>query len=69
VQAQIARLYAFATDLTAQFPAPLADLLRAWVAAHRREDITTSLHQFEAAVRADRHDQQARWTDACHVPN
>ena len=37
-----------------QFPVPLADLLRSWVASHRNEDITAGLNRFEAAIQADR---------------
>lgn len=61
VQAQLARLHALSIDQAAQFPAPLADLLRSWVTTHQKEDITASLNRFEAAVQADRLDQQARW--------
>lgn len=56
VQARLVRLHALAADLPSQFPAPLADLLRSWVATHRHEDITASLNQYEAAVQADRQD-------------
>lgn len=59
VQAQLAGLGALGTDTAAQFPAPLADLLRSWVTTRRHEDITASLNLFEAAVRADRLDLQA----------
>jgi len=59
VQAQIARLPAFAMDRISRFPAPLTDLLRSWVTTRRRKDITASLSQLEAAVHADRLDQQA----------
>jgi hypothetical protein len=52
VQAQLARLDALGADMAAHFPAPLADLLRSWVAAHRHEDIAASLDRLEAAVRA-----------------
>ncbi len=58
VQAQLARLDALGTDLAAQFPAPLADILRSWVATDQHEDIAASLDRFEAAVQADRLDQQ-----------
>ncbi len=54
VQAQLARLDALGTDHAAQFPAPLPDLLRSWVATHRHEDIAASLNQLEAAAQADR---------------
>lgn len=59
VQAELAGLAALGTDMPAQFPAPLPDLLRTWVTARRREDITASLNQFEAAIQADRLDQRA----------
>jgi len=50
-----------AVDLPAQYPAPLADLLRSWADTHRHEDITASLDQLEAAIRADRLDQRGYW--------
>ena len=59
VQEQLARMKTLTADLPSQFPAPLADLLRSWVAAHRHEDITASLGQFESAILADRLAQQA----------
>lgn len=52
VQAQLARLDALGADMAAQHLAPLADLLRSWVAVHRHEDIAASLNLFEAAVQA-----------------
>jgi hypothetical protein len=57
VQAQLARLHALAIDRAAQFPAPLADLLRYWVATNGQEGITASLNRFESAIQADRLDQ------------
>jgi hypothetical protein len=50
-----------AVDLAAQFPAPLAELLRSWVGDHRHEDITTGLDQLEAAIRADQLDRRDYW--------
>jgi hypothetical protein len=58
VLAQLGRMNGVAVDLAAQFPAPLADLLRSLTDACRHEDITTSLAQLEAAIRADQLDQQ-----------
>jgi hypothetical protein len=58
---QLARMDGLAVDFAAQFPAPLADLLRSWTDDHRHEDITTSLDQLEAAIRADQLDQRDYW--------
>jgi hypothetical protein len=58
VQEQLAGMKALTADLPSQFPAPLADLLRSWVAAHRHEDIAASLDQLEAAILAGRLAQQ-----------
>jgi hypothetical protein len=54
VQEQLNRLHALAADRPAQFPAPLPELLRTWVATHRHEDITASLNRFQAAAKSDR---------------
>jgi hypothetical protein len=54
VKAQLSRMGALAIDRIAQFPAPLTDLLRTWVATNRHEDISASLNQFRAAVQYDR---------------
>ena len=59
VQAQLARLDALSIDRASQFPGPLTELLRSWVALHRREDIAAGLNRFEAAFQADR---QEAWT-------
>jgi hypothetical protein len=69
VQAQLARLDALGADMAAQYPAPLADLLRSWVSTHQDEDITASLNLFEAAVRAGRLGQQADRGDAQRGPD
>ncbi|HET9896990.1 MAG TPA: hypothetical protein VFQ44_18810 [Streptosporangiaceae bacterium] len=61
VAAQLASTDVLAVEMVSEFPAPLAELLRAWVATHRNEDIRSSLSQFEAAVRADRLEAQAGW--------
>ncbi len=61
VLAQLARMDGLAVDLAAEFPAPLAGLLRSWTDDHRHEDITTSLDQLEAAIRADQLDQRDYW--------
>jgi len=57
VQAQLVRLDGLYADRAAQFPAPLADVLRSWVAGYRHEDITASLNQFETVIMAGRFDQ------------
>jgi hypothetical protein len=54
VQAQLARLHALSIDRDSQFPVPLPELLRSWVASRRREDIGAGLNGFEAAFQADR---------------
>jgi hypothetical protein len=54
VRSQLASLHELVADRAAQFPAPLADLLRSWLATHRHKDITASLEQFKAAIQADR---------------
>ena len=61
VLAQLGCMDGLAVELAAQFPAPLAGLLRSWTDDHRHEDITTSLDQLEAAIRADQLDQQDYW--------
>jgi hypothetical protein len=61
VQAQLARQDDISAERAAQFPAPPADLLRAWVAARRHQDIIASLHQVDAAIRADQLEQQECW--------
>jgi hypothetical protein len=58
---QLRRMDGLAVDLPAQYPAPLADLLRSWADAHRHEDITASLGQLEAAIRADQLDHRDYW--------
>lgn len=54
VQAQLARMDALTIDRAAQFPAPLPELLRTWVATHRHEDIIASLNLFQAAIQSGR---------------
>jgi DNA gyrase/topoisomerase IV, subunit A len=49
-----------AADVTAAFPAPLAELLRSWVSRHRGEDITASLAELDKAIRHDRQREQPR---------
>ncbi len=61
VVAQLADMDGLAVDMASEFTAPLAELLREWVITHRGEDISVSLGEFEAAVRADRlHDRAKR---------
>ena len=61
VLAQLSRMDGLAVGLAAQFPAPLGGLLRSWTNACRHEDITASLDQLEAAIRADQLNQQDYW--------
>jgi hypothetical protein len=42
------------SETPAQYPAPLATVLRAWVHRHGHQDITDSLTRFENAIRQDR---------------
>lgn len=62
VRDQLATIRGVSVETPVAFPAPLASLLRSWVASHRDEDPAAGLTALDQAIRRDQQREQRYWS-------